>query len=211
MLFSGLLRGKRNIRVKMITDHSRPCPHCKHLDNTVGGFMEYYHWLFIPFWPTGEKSIRIICNACGEPFRSDSLQKEYTSRTKAPFYLYAWPILICCIIAGVFISLYQEKIENTRMVAHPQVGDVYLIKQDSGTILPYYFIQVARVSTDSIMAYPNHVQYDESTSRLDEKDYFIAADTFSITIPELKKMLEKGIIDKVSRGYSEASGFNRFK
>ena len=211
MLFSSLLRGKRNIGVKTIHDHSRPCPHCNSLGSTVRVYMEYYHWLFIPFWPTGTKSIRIVCDFCGEPFRSDSLQKEYTTRTKAPFYLYAWPILCCSIIIAVFITVSYNEREKARMVAHPQVGDVYLIKQDSGMIFPYFFLRVARVKGDSVIAYNNKVQYDESTSSFDNKDYFSLEDTMTFTIPQLKDMSQKGVINEVSRGYAEATGFNRIK
>jgi hypothetical protein len=206
-----IIKGKRKIRVKTCTDHTHACPHCNNFDLSIGVYAEYHHGFFIPFFPTGVKTIKILCNACGEPFRSDSLQKEYASVTKAPFYLYSGIVLGVCFIAAIIIVTNNADKEKVQMVAHPQVGDVYLLKNGSGEAASYYFIRVARMNGDSIIAYHSNLQYNQSRVQFSQDEHFVADDEMVLTRPQLKEMLQNGMVDAGSRGYGDGEGFNRIR
>jgi hypothetical protein len=206
-----IIKGKRKIRIKICTDHEHACPHCGNFDLSVGVFAEYYHAFFIPFSPIGEKTIKILCNSCSESFRSDSLQKEYATKMKAPFYLYSGMIIVVCFFLAIIIFVNNADKEKARIVAHPQVGDVYLLKNDSGAAAAYYFIRIARLNDDSIIAYHSNLQYNQSRVQFSQAEYFVADDEMVLTQPQLKAMMKNGMVDAANRGYGSDEGFNRIR
>jgi len=60
-----LFRGVRNGRIKTYTDHEHQCNDCKDFDLKVKVFKDYYHFFFLPAFPTGVKTVKIRCNKCG--------------------------------------------------------------------------------------------------------------------------------------------------
>ena len=92
------IRGTRTARIKTYQHHERQCENCKDFNLTIGVFHDYYHFWFIPIVASGIKSSVIFCNSCGDRIRSNSLSKEYESKTKVPFYLYSGAIVVGLVL-----------------------------------------------------------------------------------------------------------------
>ena len=203
-----LLKGTRTARIKTYTDHDHQCNDCKDFDLKVKVYKQYFHFFFIPIFAEGIKTVKIRCNKCDEPYRSDSLQKQYENRTRTPFWLYTGVLVVgLAVLGGVGAGLLNGYL-NGRYVANPQPGDVYEVKHPN-TFIEFY--KVVRINGDSIVTYNNNVQYVFSTSALDSTDYFVSAREVLFSKNELGGMLDSGIITDVSRHYGESSGFNRLK
>ena len=95
MLF---LKGTRTARIKIYTDNTHRCDSCRDFDITVVVYQQYFHFFFLPVAPTGDKFVKAYCNKCSQPFRNDTMNREYEAKTKAPFYLYAITILVALLI-----------------------------------------------------------------------------------------------------------------
>ena len=93
-----VIYGKRTARIKKYNDNRHYCRSCNCYDLTAKVYKEYFHIFFIPFFPTGIKTVKIHCNSCGQPFRIDTVKKEYENISKTPFYLYAGLMLIASLI-----------------------------------------------------------------------------------------------------------------
>ncbi|KAA5532536.1 zinc-ribbon domain-containing protein [Taibaiella lutea] len=99
-----ILHGQRNALIKKHNEYQHQCENCKDFDFTVKVYMDYYHIFFIPICPIGNKSVSINCSSCNNPLRLYSLQKEYEEKSRAPFYLYAIPLIIGILIGSAFLS-----------------------------------------------------------------------------------------------------------
>jgi len=203
-----LFRGVRNGRIKTYTDHEHQCNDCKDFDLKVKVFKDYYHFFFLPAFPTGVKTVKIRCNKCGEPYRSDSLQKQYELRTRNPFWLYSWIILVGLLVLGAVVAVQVNDRLNHSYVSSPRPGDVYAVSPRHSLDV---FFKVVRVNGDSVMTYGNHYQYLSSTNTLDTADYFSLDRPTLFSKKDLVGMLDSGVITNVSRNYDESSGFNRVK
>ena len=69
---------------------------------TVVVYRSYFHFFFIPVAPNGEKSVKAYCNHCRLPFRNDTMNRIYESKTKTPFYLYSFTIFFALLIVAGF-------------------------------------------------------------------------------------------------------------
>jgi hypothetical protein len=116
MLF---LRGTRTARIKTYQHHDRQCENCKDFDLTIGVFHDYYHFWFIPVVAAGIKSSVIYCNSCGSRIRSNSLSKEYESKTKVPFYLYSGVILVGLVLLLALAANLLGMLERSRHISNP--------------------------------------------------------------------------------------------
>jgi hypothetical protein len=106
MLF---LKGTRTALIKIYTDNQHRCDSCKDFDITVAVYQQYFHFFFLPVAPTGDKFVKAHCNKCSQPFRNDTMNREYEARTKAPFYLYAMTIIVALlIIVGFGINIIHN-------------------------------------------------------------------------------------------------------
>jgi hypothetical protein len=205
-----LIKGYRTAKIKTYTDHNHQCRDCKDFDLTVKVYKEYYHFFFIPMAPTGSKTVKIRCNKCGEPFRSDSINKQYESKTRIPIYLYTGTLLVSALIlVGFAISIFSQN-KKTYLVSDPKVGDVYLVSNKLPQATSYYFLKVVRMSGDTVIVYHNDLDYNQSVSELNPEDYFVSKEV-AYTKDLLKQMLERGMINAVERDYNNETGFNRIK
>lgn len=206
-----ILKGVRTARIKTYKDHDHQCSECKYFDLTVKVYKEYFHFFFLPISATGSKTVKIVCNTCGQLFRSDKLNKQYESKTNTPFYLYSGVILVSCfILACITISIFSQN-ENSRFVANPKVGDVYLINKEQGQSTSYYYLRIAGMSGDSVIMYHSNLEYLNYSSEFNGEDYFVSGEKVIYTRDLLKEMLQKGVINSVKRDYDAESGFNRLK
>ncbi|MBN8854335.1 MAG: hypothetical protein BGO55_08055 [Sphingobacteriales bacterium 50-39] len=206
------LRGTRTARIKKYLIHDRQCVHCNDFNLTVKIYKEYFHVWFIPIVASGVKSTKIECNSCGMSMRSDSLAKEYESKTRAPFYLYSGLIFAGLLILGAVGLSLGGSYQRSVYIANPQVGDVYLIKTDKPFKDSYHFSRVMRVNGDSIIAWDNKLNYlslGGTPSKLDSGDHFSSDNELVYTKGLLRVMYDKDSIVTVFRGEGDGTGFNR--
>src|SRR6185312_5011006 len=203
------IKGTRKAKIKVYHHHDRPCEECKDFNLTIGVYQEYFHFFFIPVAATGEKSTVIYCSSCGPRLRSDSLTKEYVSRTRAPFYLYTGLLLIGLLVLLGFAGTGWGAYERSRYISDPRVGDVYLMKASQDVLNGYRFVRLSRINGDSIIAMGNNVLYLTSTSDLSSDDYFSADAPVLLRRSQLKQLYQTDSIQNVYRDYEGSSGFNR--
>ena len=97
-----LITGTRTVRIKTYSDQAHRCDACKDFDLSVAVYQPYFHIIFIPVAPNGVKTTKAHCSSCGQPFRNDTMNREYEKKTRTPFYLYTLTILIGLLIAAGF-------------------------------------------------------------------------------------------------------------
>ena len=207
MLF---LRGTRTIRIKMWQDHTRQCDECKEFNLTIGVFMNYFHFYFIPIAAFGPKSTKMYCASCGHGVRLDSLSREYEKKTRAPFYLYSGTILIGLLIAaGIVVSMVGAH-QRDGYIKNPHVGDVYLVKRDSPPPTAWYFLRIAQMRGDTAVVYHSHLEYSASVYQFNVDDYFVSGEESEYPTADLKGLYQKGTIVTIFRD-EDNTGFSRIK
>lgn len=206
-----LIYGKRVAKIKEFSDHSHNCTSCKTFDLQVKVYQEYYHAFFIPFVAFGDKTVEIRCNQCTEPIRTEALIKAYEKNTKTPFYMYSLAILVTGVVAFFMLLGLVTTLQTKSYIANPQAGDVYLVHEKTG-LEGYYYLRVAAVKGDTVMAYRNHVRYvslDGSPDKFSDEDYFVEDHFRFFTKADLKQMLAADEITVAKRHYDAETGFNR--
>jgi len=206
-----VIYGRRKIRIKKYIDNRNYCKSCNSFDLNVKVYKEYFHIFFIPFFPTGDKTVKIVCNSCGEPYRVEAIQKEYEKSTRTPFYLYSGLILIGSLIFLLVNANIRTQKEKAKFIENPKVGDIYRISKDEENSTSYYFLRVTEINGDTVLAYHNNLVYNGFVIKLNEDDFFDKAEVLIFTKKELKEMLDKGEINSVERNYGSEEGFNRIK
>ena len=58
------------------------------------------------------------------------------------------------------------------LLENPKVGDVYTIRKDEKDTTRYYFLRVANIHSDTIVAYHNSLEYSYFVSKLNYNDYY---------------------------------------
>ena len=206
-----LIYGRRTARIKSYTDNQQSCKSCKSFDLNVKVYRDYYHFFFIPFFPAGDKTVKIYCNSCGEPLRVDSIQKHYEDSTKTPFYLYTGVLLIAGLILLLVNANLNTQKEKKRFVDDPMVGDVYRIRKEENNSTSYYFLRVSQINGDTVFAYHNNLVYGGFITKLNDDDFFVKTDELIFTKKGLKEMLDRAEINSVERNYGDSEGFNRIR
>jgi hypothetical protein len=206
-----IIHGKRTARIKRYTDNNQACRDCQSFDLDVRVYRDYYHFFFIPIFPVGDKVVKMRCKNCGEPIRINTIQSHYEDISRTPFYLYTFPILFVCLIIIVIIGNLSTQKEKAIFIDNPKVGDVYRISKDENNKTTYYFLRLARVNGDTVIAYHNNLEYNGFIYKLNDDDFFVKEDKLYFMKHELKQMLEKEEINSVERNYDDDKGFNRIK
>lgn len=206
-----LLYGRRTARIKKYTDNEQSCKSCGVFDLDIKVYRDYYHLFFIPFFPVGDKTVKIRCNNCGQPIRSETLQNHYENISSTPIYLYALPILFAGLIAILINANINTQKEKSAFVENPKVGDVYTIRKDDNNSTSYFFLKLIEVRGDTIVAYHNNLEYHGFVTELNNDDFFVKDEELYFTKSELKQMLENMEINSVERKYGDEKGFKRIK
>ena len=207
-----VIHGQRTARIKRFTDHQQSCSSCKTFALTVSVYRDYYHLIFIPILPVGDKTVTMRCSNCGEPLRSDSLQKQHIATTRTPFYLYALLWLLGFTVIGALVAVEYADRKKIEYINHPKVGDVYLVGTDSTELVGgYYYLRVSAINKDTVFVYHSNYKYLFEPSDFGPKDYFVREIETSMLQQQLKAMLERGQILEVNRNYSDGDGFNRVR
>jgi len=206
-----LIKGTRKARIKVYHHHDRPCENCQDFDLTIGVYQEYFHAFFVPVVATGSKSSVIYCSSCGSRIRSDSLSKEYESKTRAPLYLYSGFLLVGLVVLTLLAVTGWGTYERSRYISDPKVADVYLMKAAQGNLDGYRFVRVSRLSNDSVFGIENDVPYLFSTSSFSAEDYFDPDEQVVFSKAHIKQLYKEDSIENVYRDYGNSTGFNRTK
>jgi len=205
-----LYHGRKTARIKKFTDHQHHCPNCKAFDLNVQVYRDYYHIFFIPFVPLGDKTVKIRCNSCGSPVRSESKEKEYANVAGTPFYLYSILIFVpAIVIFFVSANLYTQT-KKKEYVQNPQINDVYLIRS-SDMFHSYSFYKIVGIQENLVQILHGKYEYLEYPGNFSDNDYFMKDDTLVFLKSKLEMMLDSAEINTVSRNYNEETGFNRVK
>jgi len=206
-----VIYGRRTAKIKKYTDNRQACQSCKTFDFDVKVYRDYYHLFFIPVIPVGDKTVKIRCNNCGEPIKFETIQKHYESISKTPFYLFTFPILFAGLILILVNANLSSQKEKALFVDNPKAGDVYRIRKDENNSTTYYFLRLANVKGDTVIAYHNNLEYHSFVTKLNADDFFVKDDELYFLKSELKQMLDKMEINSVDRDYGDYEGFNRIK
>jgi hypothetical protein len=206
-----IIYGRRTARIKKSTESQQRCKNCGAFDLDVKVYRDYYHLFFIPVFPVGDKTVKVKCRNCGEPFRSDSLQNQYENISKTPIYLYTIPVLFIALIAILINANLDTQKQKEEFVAHPQPGDVYRIRNNENNTTTYYFLRLVSIKGDTVIAYHNNLEYDGFVTKLNSDDFFVKDEALYFLKSELKQMLDKMEINSVERDYGDDEGFNRIK
>ncbi len=203
--------GIRNARIGQYKDTDHLCYPCKAYDREIQVYRSYFHFCLIPVFPVGAKKFEIRCCNCGDETKTESILKEYNQKTKTPLYFYsAWVLFACIAIFWFYWNKSTQK-HTMELVANPAMGDVYTIKQKKNDETSYYFLKIAGIAGDSVLAIHNHFDYGDFVNSLSGDDYFVKDDTLLFKRKNLANMLERDEIFSVSRDYSDGDGFNRIR
>jgi hypothetical protein len=205
------IKGTRKARIKVYHSYHRQCENCKDFDLTIGVYHDYFHIFFVPIAATGFKSCVIYCSSCGGRIRSDSLSREYESKTRVPFYLYSGLLVVGLVALTLLAGMGWGAYERSRYISDPKVGDVYLMKAAQGNLDGYRFVRVSRLSEDSVIRIENDMLYLFSTSSLSVEDYFDPDQQLVFSKSHLKQLYKEDKIENVYGDYGNSSGFNRIK
>jgi hypothetical protein len=206
-----LIYGRRTARIKKYTENHQACKSCKTFDLNVKVYRDYYHIFFIPIFPAGLKSVKIICNNCKEPNGLQSLHRHYENISRTPIYLYTLPIVFVCLFVFLINANLNKQKEKSFFVENPQVGDIYLIRNENNNKPSYYFLRLIRINGDTVVAYHSNLEYSSFVYKLNDEDFFVRNEDLYFLKPELREMLERNEINSVERVYDDAEGFNRIK
>jgi hypothetical protein len=203
--------GRRVARIGKYTDNEHICYPCKAFEREISIYRPYFHFCFIPVFPIGPKQFEVRCTNCGDETRTENLVKKYERRAKTPFYLYSAIILTVAIAGYWFYWNYNNRKNNAEFVENPKVDDVYIISEDGDIGKNYYFLRIAGIRGDTVLAFHSDLQYNYFVTSLAGDDYFVKGDTTVYLRKQLKGMLERGEIYMVKRDYGNGGGFNRIR
>ena len=203
--------GRRDARIAKYTDKEYICYPCKAFEREVSVYMPYFHLCFIPVFPIGKKRFEVRCTNCGDETKSENLIRKYEKLAKTPFYLFSALILAAGIGAYWIYWNSNNQKHNAEYVANPKVGDVYTISEHGNNGTTYYFLRLAEIKGDTIMAIHSSLEYNYFVITMEGDDHFVKDDTSLYARKELKGMLENGEIYMVRRNYSNGSGFNQIR
>lgn len=206
-----IIHGRKWTLIKKYNHHLHPCKNCGVFDLNIKVYREYYHLFFIPLMPYGHRTVSINCNNCGYPMNMDSIKNEYESKAKTPLYLYTIPVIGAVLIAVLLYFNIESQKQKAKYIATPKAGDVYLVRKDENTTTNYYFLRLAAVRGDTIIAYHNNLIYRNFTMSLNDEDFFTTSDELFFTKKDLQRMLDDDEINAVQRDYNKASNFSRIR
>jgi hypothetical protein len=203
--------GIKFARICRYSDRDHICYPCSAFDREVRVFRPYFHFCLIPVFPTGPKQWEMRCKNCGDETVLESVVREYEGRARTPFYLYSAIILFAAV--SLYWVYWNKNAQSKKrdLVSRPAAGDVYTIEEKGNNETDYSFLKIVSVAGDSLGVLHNHLDYGEFVGHLTADDYFEKNDTMRMVKKDLSKMLDRGEIYSVDRGYGEGSSFNSIK
>lgn len=197
------------MRIKRYDDYQIICEKCGRNHQKFYIYQQYFHVMFIPFFPMFMRTVRCKCAYCNDTFNFMK-KNEYLTKTKKPFYLYAG----CLLIAGVFLiviaNLNNQK-QKREYVSNPKIGDVYRISQFEKNTTTYYFLKIKGIKSDTVDFLHGALQYNGFVDSMTDSDYFVKDDVRRMLKSDLITYLDSGFINSVERDYDMNSRFGIVK
>lgn len=174
------LLGHKKFAVKTYHHHEEPCSKCGHADMKIKVYHGYFHILFIPCWPTNNRTSTLQCHHCGRRTRFDSIQYHYEKKTPKPFYLYTGLVLLVCGLLYLSVRTPADQPEspsaNAKAIRTPQEGDMYAISKDIEGRTLFYFTRIVMVKGDSLYLQHSNRIYDSRNAKPNQEDHFVEGD-----------------------------------
>ena len=190
--------GRRQIRIKKYIDDTIKCKTCSNYSQLFAVHQEYFHVMFVPFFPSSLPVINCICTECGDPYNSDK-NKDYLEKTKTPFWMYSGLILVGIFAVWMINTNLKNKSERKTYLHHPQIGDVYKINEEASNETIYYFLKINRISGDTMHMLHSALEYHGFVSEMDKTDSFVEEFEVPILKSKLKQYLDSGMISSIVR------------
>lgn len=198
--------GTGMMRIKKYHDYGIICENCGRNHQIFYVYQQYFHILFIPFFPLFMRTIRCQCAYCNDTLNLKK-KEEYLSKAKKPFYLYSGIIIVVGFIASVIVVNTNIQKQKREFVRNPVVGDVYgIVRREKDTITSYY-LKVTGLESDTVNLLHGALQYNGYVSSMMDTDYFVKGDVLKVSKSDLQSYLDSGIINSVDRNYDSYSRF----
>ncbi len=97
-----IIFGTGRMRIKKYDDYTIVCENCGESAQLFSVYQQYFHVFFIPFFPSGVKSISCACIKCNDMF-NQKRHSHYLSITRTPLYMYTGAVLFSLLIISPFI------------------------------------------------------------------------------------------------------------
>lgn len=202
-----IIFGTRNKKIKEYEDELLVCEFCGKPGLKFSVYRHCVHVFWIPVFPVGSKSIECTCGNCGAQCAGAGKKNGYLSRTGTPAYMFTiFIFLFVLIIVASVLNIHNGR-KKIEYINDPKPGDVYLIRDEGGNVLKYYFLKVEAVNEESVIVYHNVMTYDKFVTKMAPQDYFVTDDETEIFKEDLKEYLDKGIINSAKRNYGSSSNF----
>ncbi len=210
-----IIYGWNTKTIKQAPLQERVCPQCQQKESVLVIMAHYAHLFWIPVFPY-KKSATIVCVACNHQTEADGITlganvtvKQLKATVPLPKYLFTGLVLLVVGIGFFIYSLDQDTKLEASYIENPEVGDVYVIKNENDTSqYNYYLVKVRDVHGDSIWISYSSYLYNGIVSQLDPNDGF-----YNIMYPVHRKGIkdyhDSGELIKVMRDYSATAGFDR--
>ena len=202
-----MIFGRRTIRIKKYNDYNIKCENCGKYHQRFYIYQQYFHVMFIPFFPSSLKTIRCSCAECNDTFNQEK-KGDYLEMTKTPIYLYTGGLLIAGLIIFTVIGNLKNQKLKKEYVNNPKIGDVYRIRQVENNTTAYYFLKIANIKSDTIDLFHGALEYTGFVSSMNDSDYFVKDEMWRLLKSDLINYLDSGYINSVERGYNINSRFN---
>jgi len=194
------------------------CQSCGQSGVVAHVFQKYFHIFWIPVLPY-KKLVATECARCQQALAGEDVPPMYQAQletfrasVKTPWYMYTGLVLILFLVAGGYYVYQKNQELRASYVAHPQVGDLYVIDVQKGLALkdaqyPFRVLKITNVKDKTVTLVSGHYEYSAASGateaidagKADELAYFLLGDEFSLSIEQLQTLLGQGHIRYVTR------------
>ena len=210
-----IIYGWNNRVIKESSIDKLACPHCENEEAKIKVVGFYFHIFWIPLFPY-KKKLYYECEHCKNTAEESNFADQFKDvlgklrqSVKFPKYMFSGSGLVLALIVALVINADQREKREIEYLTHPQVGDVYHLKDhEEETEFKYYLWKAEEIFTDSIYITANAYNYDGIPDALLAEDGFFET-LYVVDKKSLMELYEEGEMVKVQRKYGETSGFSR--
>lgn len=184
-----------------------PCTNCGTSGSVyMNVYQRYAHVFWIPLFPVGKKAVS-QCQHCKQALKTEEMPhsyrqayKELKTGVRTPLWTFIGLVLIAGLVGMGVMSSKRQSERNAVYIGSPQKEDVYEVKLGEGQ---YTLYKVQEVTGDTVYLLLHQYETNKITGISDLKKKgdtgYSYDEVLAVTIPELKRMHEKGTIIDVER------------
>lgn len=192
------IAGRRTSKIKSYDDHTAMCENCHSANVRFTVYREYFHLYFVPLFPSDIKDVKGTCLNCGAR-NGNRIKEEYLLKTRTPIYFYSGTLLFASFIFLIIVFNLTPKPKESPLINDPQLGDVYLIKNEKSEKPEYYWGRVKEIKGEYVYLRKSAKTYEQIPSKMDPSDYFDYYNRTRFKKRDLIRMYEQGYIISVKR------------